>query len=104
VGPASQRLFSRCPDRQNQNPQAAELLPHPTPKDSCTTADYQGVRRHATFSNAEFRTLSVEETCTIDFPNGLPGFEERRRFRALTFADSEPVVFLKSLEDQACVL
>jgi flagellar assembly factor FliW len=48
-----------------------------------------------------FGAIEYEENSTIDFPNGLPGFEERRRFAALTFADSEPVVFLQSLEDQS---
>ena len=48
-----------------------------------------------------FGAIEYEENSTIDFPNGLPGFEERRRFAALTFADSEPAVFLQSLEDQS---
>ena len=45
-----------------------------------------------------FGTISYQPDATIEFPNGLPGFEDRRQFVALQFADSEPIVFLQSLE------
>ena len=35
----------------------------------------------------------------IDFPAGLPGFEERRRFLAVQLPHTNPLVFLQSLED-----
>ena len=53
------------------------------------------------FDTQNFGTIQYEESWVVDFPNGLPGFEERRRFVALTFPDSEPLVFLQSLEDRS---
>ena len=46
-----------------------------------------------------FGTVSYQEASALEFPNGLPGFEERRQFLALQFADTQPLVFLQSLED-----
>lgn len=46
-----------------------------------------------------FGTLSYEPDAPLEFPQGLPGFEDRRRFLALSFADTQPLVFLQSLED-----
>jgi len=46
-----------------------------------------------------FGTIDYESEVTVEFPQGLPGFEERRRFLALQFADSQPLVYLQSLED-----
>jgi flagellar assembly factor FliW len=43
--------------------------------------------------------LAYEAESAIEFPRGLPGFEERRRFLAASFPDSRPLVFLQSLED-----
>lgn len=40
-----------------------------------------------------------EPQAVIEFPRGLPGFDERRRFVALQLAGREPLVFLQSLED-----
>jgi flagellar assembly factor FliW len=51
------------------------------------------------FETQNFESIEYQENSTIDFPHGLPGFEERRRFVALTFPDSRPLVFLQSLED-----
>jgi flagellar assembly factor FliW len=47
-----------------------------------------------------FGKISFEPESELEFPCGLPGFEERRRFVAVTFAKSEPLVYLQSLEDQ----
>jgi flagellar assembly factor FliW len=46
-----------------------------------------------------FGVISYEPDSALEFPRGLPGFEERHRFVALRFADSQPLVFLQSLED-----
>jgi flagellar assembly factor FliW len=46
-----------------------------------------------------FRRISYETEALIEFPKGLPGFEQRRLFLALQFEDSQPLVFLQSLED-----
>jgi len=37
----------------------------------------------------------------VEFPEGLPGFEERRQFVALTLPHTQPLVFLQSLDDAA---
>ncbi len=43
----------------------------------------------------------VPETPEVEFvfPRGLPGFDERRRFVPLRFEQSDPLIFLQSLED-----
>ena len=46
-----------------------------------------------------FGTLSYEPDAPVEFPQGLPGFEDRRRFLALQFEDTQPLVYLQSLED-----
>lgn len=46
-----------------------------------------------------FGVISYEPDSTLEFPRGLPGFEERRLFVALQFPDTQPLVFLQSLED-----
>ncbi len=45
------------------------------------------------FGNVEFEDASV-----VVFPVGLPGFEECRRFLALHFKESAPLVYLQCLE------
>jgi flagellar assembly factor FliW len=46
-----------------------------------------------------FGPISYEPDSILEFPKGLPGFDERRRFVALQFEDSRPLVFLQSLEE-----
>jgi flagellar assembly factor FliW len=46
-----------------------------------------------------FGVVSYESGSVLEFPSGLPGFEERRLFLALQFADSKPLIFVQSLED-----
>jgi flagellar assembly factor FliW len=46
-----------------------------------------------------FGVISYEPGSTLHFPRGLPGFEERRLFVALRFSDTQPLVFLQSLEE-----
>jgi flagellar assembly factor FliW len=45
-----------------------------------------------------FGNISIEPDSELSFPAGFPGFEERRRFVALTFAETNPLVYLQSLE------
>lgn len=52
-----------------------------------------------TFETQSFGVIAYEPESAVEFPAGLPGFEERRRFVALCFPDSEPLVYLQSLED-----
>jgi flagellar assembly factor FliW len=46
-----------------------------------------------------FGKISFEPDSELEFPCGLPGFEGRKRFLAVTFPASEPLVYLQSLED-----
>ena len=46
-----------------------------------------------------FGKISFEPESELEFPSGLPGFESRRRFVAITFVESEPLVYLQNLED-----
>jgi flagellar assembly factor FliW len=51
------------------------------------------------FETKNFGMVSYEPGSVLEFPSGLPGFEERRLFLVLQFADSKPLVFLQSLDD-----
>ncbi|MBZ5724834.1 MAG: flagellar assembly protein FliW [Acidobacteriia bacterium] len=51
-----------------------------------------------TFTTAHFGPIAVDETSIIEFPEGLPGFEDRRRFVALQQPAHQGLVFLQSLE------
>jgi len=51
------------------------------------------------FDTKHFGRLTFEWKDTIEFPRGLPGFEERRRFLAIHQQRNAPLVFLQSLED-----
>ena len=46
-----------------------------------------------------FGRISFEPDSELEFPSGLPGFESRRRFVAITFVESDPLVYLQNLED-----
>jgi len=51
-----------------------------------------------TFTSAHFGTIAVDEASVIEFPQGMPGFEERRRFLPLFHEQQPGLVFLQSLE------
>jgi len=48
-----------------------------------------------------FGTLSYAADSEFDFPRGVPGFEDCRKFLMVTLPESAPLVFLQSLEDPA---
>lgn len=48
-----------------------------------------------------FGKISYSLDAVIDFPQGLPGFEDRRRFLLVRFEHTDPLVFLQSLDDEA---
>ena len=48
-----------------------------------------------------FGTVTYEEQSELIFPCGLPAFERRRRFLALRFVHSDPLIYLQSMEDPA---
>jgi len=43
--------------------------------------------------------MDYDESAVIEFPHGLPGFENRKRFLALEQSQQKPLVFLQNLED-----
>jgi len=45
-----------------------------------------------------FGTLEYSADAVVEFPDGLPGFEQRRCFLVLRQPATEPLVFLQSLE------
>jgi flagellar assembly factor FliW len=51
------------------------------------------------FETRNFGPISYEPGDALKFPRGLPAFENCRQFLALTLPQSEPLVFLQSLED-----
>ena len=51
-----------------------------------------------TFTSTHFGPIAVDESSTVEFPEGLPGFEERRRFVPLQQGPSGGLIFLQSLE------
>jgi len=46
-----------------------------------------------------FGKISFEHDSELEFPSGLPGFDSRRRFVAVRFVESDPIIYLQSLED-----
>jgi flagellar assembly factor FliW len=48
--------------------------------------------------STHFGTITVEESSIIEFPAGLPGFEERRRFLPLEHPATAGLIYLQSLE------
>ena len=45
-----------------------------------------------------FGKISFEPDSELEFPCGLPGFDSRKRFVAVTIPASEPLTYLQSLE------
>ena len=52
-----------------------------------------------TFETKHFGTVTYQTGSIVEFPHGLPGFEEQRQFLALNYEDTKPLVFLQSLAD-----
>ena len=50
------------------------------------------------FESTHFGSIAVDESSIIEFPEGLPGFEDRRRFLALEHPQASGLIFLQSLE------
>jgi flagellar assembly factor FliW len=46
-----------------------------------------------------FGRVEYEAEAALEFPRGLPGFEERRGFLPLHQPENDPLIFLQSLED-----
>lgn len=54
-----------------------------------------------TFVSDYFGAIAVDESSVIEFPRGLPGFEDRRRFLPLMSPEQGGLVYLQSLESSA---
>lgn len=46
-----------------------------------------------------FGKIEYAPESELEFPRGLPGFDERRRFVAVRFVESDPLIYLQSIED-----
>jgi flagellar assembly factor FliW len=53
------------------------------------------------FTTKNFGLISYSHDAVIEFPSGLPGFEDRQRFLLVRFEQTDPLVFLQSLEDSS---
>jgi flagellar assembly factor FliW len=51
-----------------------------------------------TFTTAHFGRITVDPAAVVEFPEGLPGFEQCRRFLPLNHPAADGLVFLQSLE------
>ncbi len=51
------------------------------------------------FQTKHFGQITHDKESEIEFPAGLPGFEDRKRFVAVRFVESDPLIYLQSLED-----
>jgi len=49
------------------------------------------------FQTRDFGDIEYCEDAVIEFPAGLPGFEQEKRFLPIEHAASKPIVFLQSL-------
>src|SRR3954447_13443566 len=69
-------------------------------KVSGDSADYPAGRGGmSVMETKNFGKISFEPDSELEFPGGLPGFESRRRFVAVRFVESDPIIYLQSLED-----
>lgn len=57
-----------------------------------------------TVQTSRFGEVSFTETDVFEFPWGLPGFSDQRRFLALSLAEQPSFVWLQSLDDPALAL
>lgn len=53
------------------------------------------------FESQRLGDLTYDSESAIEFPRGLPGFDDRRAFVAVHLPGADPLVFLQSLEDPA---
>jgi flagellar assembly factor FliW len=51
------------------------------------------------FNTEYFGPVEYSDDTVLEFPRGLPGFDERRKFLAIQQTDTAPLLFLQSLED-----
>ena len=51
------------------------------------------------FESQRLGSITYDPESAIEFPRGLPGFDERRWFVAVHLPGASPLIFLQSLED-----
>jgi flagellar assembly factor FliW len=51
------------------------------------------------FESHNFGNIPYRPESLLSFPDGLPGFEERRSFLPVQGEDTDPLIFLQSLDD-----
>lgn len=51
------------------------------------------------FETKNFGSIAYEPESEVEFPSGLPGFENNRRFVLVRLPQSDPLIYLQSLED-----
>jgi flagellar assembly factor FliW len=51
------------------------------------------------FETKYFGCLSYDPESAVEFPCGLPGFEDCRKFVVVRLPQSDPLIYLQSLED-----
>lgn len=51
-----------------------------------------------TFNNAKFGEIEVDEDSVVTFPNGIPGFEQCKRFGMLALEEEAPFLRLLSID------
>lgn len=51
------------------------------------------------FQTQRLGSITYDPESAIEFPRGLPGFDDRRAFVAVRLPKADPLVFLQSLED-----
>ena len=56
------------------------------------------------FETKNFGQITYSHDAVIEFPEGLPGFENQHRFLLVRFEHTDPLVFLQSLEDASTCL
>src|SRR5450759_1776650 len=70
------------------------------PKGFRISADHLSVRGGMpVMETKNFGSISFEPDSELEFPGGLPGFDSRRRFVVVRFVESDPLIYLQSLED-----
>ncbi|QTA37121.1 flagellar assembly protein FliW [Thermosipho ferrireducens] len=52
----------------------------------------------------KFGEIDLQENEIITFPNGLPGFDNLRKFAIISFENTSPILWLVSLEDSNITL
>jgi flagellar assembly factor FliW len=72
--------------------------------DASSRLNRLALRVHPVFTMLQIQsrqlgTVDVKQEDILEFPNGVPGFEQRRRFVLVEKAEVRPIVFLQCVDD-----